>query len=277
MTPISVIIPTFNRVKFLQRAICSVLQQHNFAGEIIVADDGSQDSTAEIIGKLIDEYPITYSYAENKGPAAARNRGVALSAYDMIAFLDSDDHWKPDKLTRQLAAMEKFPDFLVSHTGEKWLRRGQQLNQKYIHKPRHGYIFDHCLHLCAVGMSTVIMRKDLFLSLGGFDPDLPCCEDYEFWLRVSSKHDFLLIDAPLTIKEGGRIDQLSYKYRIGMDKFRIYALEKLLSANTLTAEQARLTIQELEKKCRIYGNGCLKHGRTEEGRRYLTLPDKYNA
>ncbi len=277
MIPISVIIPTFNRVELLQRAIYSVLQQQNFAGEIIVADDGSQDATAEIVGNLMKRYPIKYSFAENRGPAAARNRGVALAAFDMIAFLDSDDHWKPDKLVRQFAAMEKFPELLISHTGEKWLRRGQHLNRKNIHKPRHGYIFDHCLQLCAVGMSTVIMTKDLFDSFGGFDPDLPCCEDYEFWLRLSSKQEFLLVDESLTIKEGGREDQLSSLYRTGMDKFRIYALEKLLSADTLTGEQARHTFKELQKKCTIYGNGCIKHGRVQEGRRYLNIPDKYDV
>ncbi|MEE4243115.1 MAG: glycosyltransferase family A protein [Desulfopila sp.] len=277
MKPVSVIIPTFNRVKYLQRAIYSVLQQENFQGEIIVADDGSQDETAEIVENLMKHFPIIYSFADNRGPAAARNRGVALANFDTIAFLDSDDHWRPRKLARQLEAMEKSSHFVISHTCEKWLRRGKHLNQKKIHKPQHGNIFHYCLPLCAVGMSTVIMQKDIFFSFGGFDTDLPCCEDYEFWLRVSSKHDFLLVNDDLTIKEGGREDQLSYKYRMGMDKFRIYALEKLLSAGTLTAAQVDRTLVELKRKCRIYGNGCIKHGREDEGHRYLSIPDKYKA
>lgn len=276
MNPLSVIIPTYNRALSLERAVESVLHQEGFRGEIVIIDDGSTDDTKKVVDRLKNRADINYLFSENRGPAAARNLGVSTSVYDTVAFLDSDDHWQSNKLAVQMKAMEDFPQYLISHTGEQWLRRGKHLNQKKIHKPRHGYIFDHCLTLCGVGMSTVVMRKELFLQQQGFDETLPCCEDYDFWLRISSNHFFLLIDLPLTIKEGGRTDQLSYIFRTGMDKFRIYAIEKLLLEYKLTNDQVWLAIAELKKKCRVYGHGCIKHGRKEEGVTYLAIAEKYN-
>lgn len=277
MDKVSVIIPTYNRAVLLVRAVQSVLKQKHFAGELIIVDDGSEDETADAVGTLssLSNMPLRYHRIANSGPANARNVGVSLAEYPLIAFIDSDDHWYPNKISRQLEALQKNPGYKICHTGEKWLRKGVHLNQKNIHKPRQGNIFSHCLKLCAVGMSTVLMYKSLFYQCGGFDTSLPCCEDYDFWLRVSYRHEFLLLPDPLIVKEGGRADQLSYKYRVGMDQYRIYALEKLLQTEFLSKEQLELTIAELSKKCEVYGNGCLKHGQPERGERYLAIPEKY--
>jgi len=277
MEEVSVIIPTYNRAEYLRRAVESVCRQKHFEGEIIVVDDGSTDHSREVIEKISATQPLRYIRTENKGVGAARNLGAALAACPYIAFLDSDDHWVADKLDRQMRCLAENPHFSISHTGEKWLRRGVFLNQKRIHRPRHGYIFPHCLQLCAVGMSTVVMSRELFLESGGFDPELPCCEDYDLWLRLSFRHHFLLVPEALTVKEGGRDDQLSKIYGVGMDRYRIYALAKLLQKKGLNSEQRRLALAELEKKCRIYGNGCIKHGRPLEGRRYIALPKKYTT
>ncbi len=275
MQSVSVIIPTYNRAAYLPRAIDSICKQTYFNGEIIIIDDGSTDETAEIVASLQVEHSLVYIEMDNRGPAAARNRGVAEAEHKLIAFLDSDDHWHKNKLAKQLNALNENRDFAICHTGERWLRRGQHLNQKKIHKPQHGNIFHHCLKLCQVGMSTVVMRKDLFNHYGGFDESLPCCEDYELWLRISSKNDFLLLPEPLITKEGGREDQLSSIFRVGIDKYRIFALDKLLKQESLTPEQYKLTLQELQRKCRVYGKGCIKHGRELEGEKILNIPNKY--
>lgn len=112
--------------------------------------------------------------------------------------------------------------------------------------------------------------------VGLFDESLPCCEDYDLWLRVSAGHPFLLIDAPLTIKHGGRPDQLSCQYRVGMDKYRIQSIQKLLDGEALTSEQAVIAKAEFTRKCLIYANGCLKHGRNDEGERYSKLAELYS-
>ena len=214
---------------------------------------------------------IRYIYQNNKGPAAARNLGIRESKGDFIAFLDSDDRWHKEKLAIQCPVMKKNPDFLVAHTQEVWYKNGRLLNQKKKHRKFHGDIFEKCLPLCAVGPSTAMIKRELFDLVGFFDESFPCCEDYEFWLRVSIKHNFFLIDKALTFKEGGRKDQVSYIYRTGMDKFRIKALVKALDSGFLNDRQKELVKNELRRKCQIYGNGCIKHGKREEGRHYLTL------
>jgi hypothetical protein len=133
-------------------------------------------------------------------------------------------------------------------------------------------IFERCLPLCCVSLSTVVARRELFDEVGPFDESLPCCEDYEMWLRVSARHPFLLVDRPLTLKDGGRPDQISRIYRVGMDRFRIRALLKILEEPVLLADgQRESALRELGRKCRIYGEGCIRHGREEEGRYYLGL------
>ena len=218
---------------------------------------------------------IIYRRTENRGPGAARNLGVELAKYPFLAFIDSDDHWRPEKLARQMQAMAENPQYGISHTEEVWYRRGKHLNKKSIHHPRHGYIFPHCLQICAVGMSTVLMTKEMFGRYGGFDESLPCCEDYDLWLRLSWQHDFLLVPEALTVKEGGRPDQLSSHYRVGMDKYRIQALEKLIEHYPLSDIQMDQAIAELKKKSLIFGNGCIKHGKIEQGHHYLGIAEKY--
>jgi hypothetical protein len=118
-----------------------------------------------------------------------------------------------------------------------------------------------------------MIHKEIFDRYGFFDEGYPCCEDYEFWLRISAEEKFLLVEEPLTLKDGGRDDQLSAIYRTGMDKFRIKAIMKTLASGMLTEEQSGIARRELERKCRIYGTGCIKHGRAEEGRYFLNLPE----
>lgn len=270
---ISVIIPTYNRSLYIQRAILSVFQQTRSCDELIIVDDGSEDDTEKVISRLKRDHgaSLTYIYQNNSGPASARNRGVKASSGELIAFLDSDDHWYRRKLEKQSKMMNDNPHYYVSHTKERWMRRGKHLNQKKIHIPRSGYLFDHCLLLCAVGMSTAMVHRELFETVGLFNEDFHCCEDYEFWLRVSSRFEFLLVDEPLTIKEGGRDDQLSSQYRIGMDKLRIDAILNILQDPKLSEKNRLLAMDQLKSKCLIYGNGCLKHGKDAEGKRYLDL------
>lgn len=273
---LSVIIPTYNRLPLLERALGSVLAQTALPREIIIIDDGSEDSTEQLVKqfKNSSEVKILYYKQPNRGPASARNRGIEMSSFAFLAFLDSDDHWHKRKIEIQFDELVKNHKIRVSHTREKWLRRGEHLNQKRMHIPPGGTIFNSCLNLCCVGMSTVMLNKSVFDDYGLFDETLRCCEDYDFWLRVSVKESFLLIDSPLTIKEGGRDDQVSSIYRVGMDKFRIYSLIKLISNENLNEEQKRKARDKLVEKCKIYGRGCLKHGKTDEGNAMLELARK---
>lgn len=288
MEPISVIIPTYNRADFLAGAIDSVLAQDYPSFELLVVDDGSRDHTREVVDRcrhnLAARGPsawpaasapvIHYLYQENRGPAAARNLGIKQARYDLLAFLDSDDRWRPGKLHRQAAAMAAQPAIPLAHTEEIWWRNGKHLNQKKHHRKAGGDIFARSLELCVVGMSTVMLRRRVLETIGYFDETLPCCEDYDLWLRLSARYPVLFIEQPLTEKQGGRPDQVSVQYRQGMDRFRITALLNLLQSRILNPAQAELTRHELARKARIYGQGCRKHGREQEARHYLKLADQ---
>ena len=216
---VSVIIPTYNRGWILKDAIDSVLAQNYPGYELIVVDDGSIDNTRAIL----DSYgrDIIVLQQPNQGVSAARNRGISESRADLIAFLDSDDLWLPQKLTRQLAFFRSQPDAFICQTEETWVRNGVRVNPKKRHAKLSGRIFEPSLALCLVSPSAVMIRKTLFDSVGLFDEDLPACEDYDLWLRVSCRYPVFLIDEPLLIKRGGHADQLSKA--AGLDKYRIQA------------------------------------------------------
>jgi len=276
---ISAIIPTYNRAAYLQRAIGSVLAQRRSCFELIVVDDGSTDETCALVERLAAGavIPVRLVRQANRGAAAARNTGIREARGNLLAFLDSDDWWLPEKLTVQAAAMAARPQFLISHTREIWFRGGQRVNQKKKHDPPDGDSFAASLAMCVVGMSTVMVRRELFDRFGVFDESLPCCEDYDLWLRVGCTEPFLLVPEALTGKEGGRPDQLSAIHRLGMDIFRIRSLCALLDSGQLGPAQRQATVTELARKCRIYGQGCIKHGRAEEGNRILALAARYQA
>jgi len=277
MNPATVIIPTHNRSLFIERAILSVSEQSYPSVELIVVDDGSTDDTRIRVAELAHQVrvPLCYIYQDNQGPASARNTGIRAASSDLICFLDSDDRFLPDKISIQVKALLDSGG-LISHTKEIWYRRGNLLKQKKKHQPPEGSIFQNCLRMCVVGMSTVMVRRELFELHGWFDEAFPCCEDYDYWLRVSTNESFHLVNVPLTIKDGGREDQLSVIHRMGMDRYRIKSIVNLLESGCLTTEQYILAVNELVCKCRIYGNGCLKHGKADEGHHYLQIPERYH-
>jgi glycosyltransferase involved in cell wall biosynthesis len=278
---ISVILPTYNRAAFLERAIGSIAGQTLLPDELIVVDDGSTDGTDALLSGLAASFPCAMRVLrqENRGAAAARNLGISHAQGDILVFLDSDDWWDRKKIALQYEVMRGLPHVLITHTKEIWFRKGRRVNQKKKHAPPSGYIFPSSLKMCVVGMSTVMARRDFFIRYGLFDEQLPCCEDYDLWLRAAWDTEFLLVDHALTLKEGGRPDQLSRIHAVGMDKFRIRSLVNLLADTQvrLSTEQRSLVVAELKRKCAIYGQGCIKHGRGEEGAFFLRLPEQISA
>jgi hypothetical protein len=136
-----------------------------------------------------------------------------------------------------------------------------------------GNVFERSLKLCVVSPSAVMIKREIFDEVGLFDEEFPVCEDYDLWLRIGCRHPIDLINKYMLVKEGGHPDQLSSMLK-GMDKYRIKAMVKLLENGCLNEVQSSAVQLELERKCRIYGNGCIKRGKTEEGNYYLQLPEK---
>ncbi len=241
---------------------------------MIVVDDGSTDGTAE---RLAAEFPsVRCLRQQRRGVSAARNRGVAAARGDWLAFLDSDDEWLPAKLERQLAALERAKDRRICHTDEVWIRDGRRVNPGRRHAKAGGRIFRQCLELCAISPSSVVLHRSLFEEVGGFDEELPACEDYDLWLRITAHHPVLLVDEPLVVKHGGHADQLSRSIW-GLDRFRIRALEGVLSADTLTAGDRDAAAEVLVEKCVIFADGAAKRGRHAEAEAYRRKAAAWSA
>ena len=285
MIQVSVIIPTYNRVTVLPRAVDSVLAQQGVEFELIIVDDGS---TKKLEGGwwMVDgdkpnaKHPppsdIRVFHQENKGPAAARNTGIKAAKGTWIAFLDSDDEWKPGKLKAQLRFFEDNPDYLICQTEEIWIRNGLRVNPMKKHQKFGGWIFEKCLPLCVVSPSAVMMHRKLFDKIGFFDESLPACEDYDLWLRIAAKYPIGLIEKPYIFKYGGHADQRSREFP-AMDRFRIQSLAKILSTGILTPEQAFSARQTLEEKAKIYIEGALKRGKEKEAAELTALVERVTA
>lgn len=246
---VSVIIPTYNRVKFLPACINSVLKQSIPVDEIILVDNNSSDGTVNYIR---DNFKMVRVLIErNKGVSFARNLGILNSKNNWVAFLDSDDEWMPDKIQKQIELIKRL-NYKVNfiHTNEKWVRNNITLNQKKKHAKKGGYIFQDCLDICKISPSSTLIKKSLFDQYGLFNTKFKVCEDYELWLRFTSKIEIGYINEFLIKKNGGHKDQLSKKYW-GIDRYRIKALEKLIFTNNLTLEYKVMVIKKLIEKINI--------------------------
>ena len=273
MPLISVIIPTYNRKTLLSRAIDSVFAQKDADFELIIVDDGSTEKLDGGWSSTDGDKPNSirhppsiirfFRLEKNCGPAAARNLGIKEAKSEWVAFLDSDDEWKPGKLKAQLEFFRKNPDHLICQTEEIWVRNGKRVNPMKKHKKSGGWIFEKCLPLCIISPSAVMIHRKLFHEVGLFDESLPACEDYDLWLRIAAKHPVGLIEKPYLLKYGGHVDQRSREFP-AMDRFRIRSLAKILSQNILTPEQTFAARQTLEQKSRIFIAGALKRGKAKE-------------
>jgi glycosyltransferase involved in cell wall biosynthesis len=269
---VSVIIPTYNRSAFLQESIGSVLAQTFKDFELVVVDDGSTDNTREILS--IYKSNIATIFTGHRGPSAARNSGIKATQGEFIAFLDSDDLWLPEKLEKQIHFLKHTTKGFICQTEEIWVRNGVRVNPRKKHKKFSGWIFDKCLPLCIVSPSAVIIHRSVFERVGFFDEDMPACEDYDLWLRIAPFYPIFLIKEQLVIKKGGHQDQQS-KVISSLDRFRIKAICRSLESGNLNNDQYGSALKELQKKCLVYGRGCQKRGRKEEGETILKLPEKF--
>jgi glycosyltransferase involved in cell wall biosynthesis len=257
----------------LRDALESVWKQTCGDFELILVDDGSSDDTAARVRQLGGAVRVIRQ--ERSGVAAARNRGASAARGRYLAFLDSDDLWLPTKLAVQLAFMSARPEIAICQTDEIWIRRGARVNPKARHRKPSGDIFKRSLDLCLVSPSAVMMTRDLFLETGGFDEDLPVCEDYDLWLRIAINHPVPLLSQALVVKRGGHADQLSHSVW-GMDRFRVRALGKLLRSG-LDGERRQWALAALERKIGVLAKGARKRQREGEALAYEALRAEMDA
>ncbi len=254
---ISVLIPVYNRPQMLSQAVESVLAQSYRDFELIVIDDGStQDLSA--VRDRVERAGHAFIRKERGGVAAARNAGIEKASGLWIALLDSDDYWHEKKLARQVQFHAEHPELKLSQCEERWHRHGKRVNKKLYHAMASGEAFKPSLERCCISASSIMLHREVFEDVGVFDEQMAVCEDYDLWIRVTRKYQIGLIDEELIFKFGGHEDQLSQS-QPAMDRFRAYALVKLLTEADLTNEQRQMVKAEAEKKILVLRQGAQKH------------------
>ncbi len=276
MSPrVAVIIPTYNRAALLGRAVSSVLGQTFRDFELIVVDDGSTDGTADLpVFACGDPRLYLLRLPDNRGVSAARNTGVREATASWIAFLDSDDEWLPAKLSRQVEWMEKNRDFRICQTREIWIRNGVRVNPPGTHEKSGGDLFAASVERCMITPSSVMLSRELFEAVGGFDESLRACEDYDLWLRVTSRNEVGLIDEYLLKRYGGHADQLSNTVPV-LDRFRVQSLARLVESGNLPECRRRRAIAGMVKRATILAAGCQKRGNDGEYGKYRKIIERY--
>jgi glycosyltransferase involved in cell wall biosynthesis len=172
---ISVIIPAYDAADFLSNAIDSALAQTHPPQEILVVDDGSHDNTVPLVEAYAS--PVRLIRQDNAGPSSARNHAARVAKSEWLAFLDADDRWLPAKLERQIAYADDDAVALI--------------HCPYVGAPAHRLTpgpvtFDRLWQKNCVSTSSVLIRRSVFESLGGFDESLISAEDYNLWLRLAA-------------------------------------------------------------------------------------------
>jgi glycosyltransferase involved in cell wall biosynthesis len=212
MSDVSVVIPTFNCAQYLPDAIQSVLSQSQAPSEIIVVDDGSVDHTEAVMKVYPD---VLYVRQENGGPAKARNTGIKNAKADYVAFLDADDFWLPDKLSKQTSLLDSYPaagfafsvPWNVSDSAdpkipsepycppvlEAWARH-QAVTEDFA----FGSAYRLLLENNCVATSSVMVRRDALLEVGFFDESMRGYEDYDLWLRLARTRLAIFMRAPVS-------------------------------------------------------------------------------
>jgi glycosyltransferase involved in cell wall biosynthesis len=203
MTPrVSVVVPAYNCAAYLADTLRSVLAQTVTDFELVVVDDGSTDGTFEAARSFETDSRVRCHRLPHAGVAAAKNACLRLSSAPLVAFLDGDDLWRPEKLERQLAALVADPDAGAVITRRSLLHGGTE-------KPDRattlyaGDILPHVFRHNFICYSSVLIRRSVLEHVGGFDERLPISVDYDLWLRVATHYRFAVVDEDLVVYRTG--------------------------------------------------------------------------
>ena len=194
---VSVVIATYNMAAYLPLAVRSALNQTYRDIEVLIVDDGSTDDTNSVVKPFLEDPRTRYIFQQNKGQAAAKNRGINESRGRYVAFLDADDLWTHEKLERQLPLFRRSATVGVVYSRVAYIdETGKELgvadNELF-----KGQVSGPLLIRNFIGFGTSIVKKECFDRLGVFDERLQMGIDYDLWLRLSTEYEFDFVDRPL--------------------------------------------------------------------------------
>ncbi|MGD9346182.1 MAG: glycosyltransferase [Candidatus Aminicenantes bacterium] len=196
MPRISVVIPVYNNERTIHETVDSVLNQTFSDFELLVVDDGSQDTTIDILNAIQD--PRLKIFARSHaGVSASRNYGIAHAHGDFIAFLDADDLWTPDKLEAQLKALEQNPQAAVAYSWTDFIDESGDFLHPGLHTTADGDVYDKLLTLNFIESgSNFMVRREALDDVGGFDSSIDGFEDWDMGLRLAERHHFVVVQIP---------------------------------------------------------------------------------
>jgi glycosyltransferase involved in cell wall biosynthesis len=226
---VSVVLPTFNRLKYLRSAVGSVLAQTFQDWELILADDGSEEETLTYLSALGNHPRVKLLRLLHTGnPAAVRNAALRIAAGRYIAFLDSDDLWLPAKLDIQVAhhrsSRRQWSYSALTRIGKDGELMRDDIARRWV--PHEGCIFEQLLTLEAtVATPSVLVDRSLLEQVGGFDEQQLYFEEYDLWLRLSLRSEVTVINEPLVLVRNH--DEHYTRDRVGVYEARSRLLEKM--------------------------------------------------
>ena len=262
MCPIvSVIIPTCDRAHLLERAVKSVLDQSFDDYEVIVVDDHSRDDTLEVIERLRDKRVRCIARCQRGGGAAARNTGIEAASGEYLAFLDDDDAWHDRKLQSQIEVMQRRPEVGLVYTGAVHIHQHNGQIFKTVTPRYRGNIFQVLLERNVIGTtSSIMVRKESLLAVGGFDESFPSCQDWDLYLRLARDWAFDFVGEAL-------VDFYLHPVRITRnDRARIDGRKMILEKFSFYIKGDKRILSQHHG---AIGRLCCQAGRYREGRQLL--------
>jgi glycosyltransferase involved in cell wall biosynthesis len=263
---VSVVIPTYNYGRYLAQALDSALAQTYPHVEVIVVDDGSTDDSAAVATKYGS--PVRWYRQQNQGVSAARNRGIQEAKGELVAFLDADDAWHPDKLARQVALLLK-PAVGLVYTGLHYIDAAGDILATDLSGRRGRVLREHALLRGATvlaGGSTALVRRGCFERAGLFDPDLTTSADWDMWRRIACHYEIEVVREPLVYYR-----QHPSAMHLNVERFEhdvLHAFERMF------LDPAAQEVHPLRRRC--YSNlyftlagSYLKAGKLDRGVQYL--------
>lgn len=205
MPTVSVVIPAYNSQATIRETVASIQRQSFTDFELIAIDDGSSDRTVEILKGIVDPRLKVYSFP-NSGLSVARNRGIERATSEFISFIDADDLWTENKLARQLETLQQNPQAGVAYSMTLVLGRDGSSIYAGTSATHEGDVLAHLLlnNFIASG-SNAMLRRQAIESVGGFDPGLTSCEDWDYWLRLAAIWPFAVVpEAQIFYRQSSR-------------------------------------------------------------------------
>lgn len=292
---ISVVIPTYNRARQVQAALASVLAQTYTEFEAIVVDDGSTDGTAEAVQQFISQQgdkgkQIRYVIQPNQGPSAARNRGIEEARAGWIAFLDSDDIWLPEKLELQVQAIQQLGDKCGACYTDARMVSEQGLDASSLRT--FGRHYDQTVGIdasalpslakgfCGFWISTLLAQTDLVRRMHGFDHEIPCHEDHDFYFRLAlltplGYIDKLLVRTDRSASPAGSASRPWDRWQVRLGAIQLMHEKWLASATPLPPEVRKIVERDLRSVHSHWTNWYLAHEQYDEARQAVSRALSY--